>query len=77
MTWTRITTVVTGYLAANMPEESKRTLAALTSDLVNRISDIFLACLARENIDPEDYIGEKLGIVITLAGAEEEEESAE
>lgn len=68
MIQTRVTTVLTGTLADAMSEETQSTIRCLTKDLIDRIADIFLTAVCLERLDPADYTGEKLGIVITLEG---------
>ena len=74
---TRVTTVLTGTLADAMSDESRSVIRSLTKDLIDRISDIFLTAVVMERLDPADYIGEKLGIVITIEDPAAEEEKEE
>ena len=71
---TRVRTVLSGDLAEVMSEESMSVIRGLTKDLIDRISDIFLTAVCLEHLDPADYTGEKLGIVITLEGPKQDKQ---
>lgn len=66
MKQTRATTVLTGDLADAMTEETISVIRCLTRDLVDRISDIFLTAVVLDKLDPKDFAGEKLAIIISL-----------
>ena len=60
--------------AVDRLDETQSIIRCLTKDLIDRIADIFLTAVCLEHLDPADYTGEKLGIVITLEGPKQDKQ---